>query len=44
MKNHSDLTFITNEQNQSLLEEFKVLIKDASSNYHIKIPLKDIEV
>ena len=28
MANHSDLTFITNEQNQSLLERFKVLIKD----------------
>ena len=28
MKNHSDLTFITNETNQNLLERFKVLIKD----------------
>lgn len=28
MANHSDLTFITNEHNQSLLERFKVLIKD----------------
>jgi superfamily II DNA or RNA helicase/HKD family nuclease len=26
--NHSDLTFITNEKGQSLLERFKVLIKD----------------
>ena len=28
MTNHSDLTFITNENGQSLLERFKVLIKD----------------
>ena len=28
MKNHSDLTFITNEKDQNLLERFKVLIKD----------------
>ncbi len=28
MTNHSDLTFITNENNQNLLERFKVLIKD----------------
>ena len=28
MANHSDLTFITNEKNQSLLERFKVLIRD----------------
>ena len=28
MANHSDLTFITNEQDQTLLERFKVLIKD----------------
>ena len=26
--NHSDLTFITNEKDQNLLERFKVLIKD----------------
>ncbi len=30
MANHSDLTFITNEQGQNLLERFKVLIKDSS--------------
>ena len=28
MKYHSDLTFITNEKDQNLLERFKVLIKD----------------
>ena len=28
MTRHSDLTFITNEKNQNLLERFKVLIKD----------------
>lgn len=28
MPNHSDLTFITNERGQNLLERFKVLIKD----------------
>lgn len=28
MVNHSDLTFITNEKGQNLLERFKVLIKD----------------
>lgn len=28
MTNHSDLTFITNERGQNLLERFKVLIKD----------------
>ena len=28
MTKHSDLTFITNEKNQNLLERFKVLIKD----------------
>lgn len=28
MTNHSDLTFITNEKGQNLLERFKVLIKD----------------
>ena len=28
MKNHSDLSFITNERDQSLLERFKVLIQD----------------
>ena len=28
MTNHSDLTFITNEEGKSLLERFKVLIKD----------------
>ena len=28
MANHSDLTFITNEKGQNLLERFKVLIKD----------------
>lgn len=28
MANHSDLTFITNEKEQNLLERFKVLIKD----------------
>ncbi len=28
MSNHSDLTFITNEKGQNLLERFKVLIKD----------------
>lgn len=28
MPNHSDLTFITNEKGQNLLERFKVLIKD----------------
>jgi superfamily II DNA/RNA helicase/HKD family nuclease len=28
MTNHSDLTFITNENGQNLLERFKVLIKD----------------
>ena len=28
MSNNSDLTFITNEENQNLLERFKVLIKD----------------
>ena len=28
MANHSDLTFITNERGQNLLERFKVLIKD----------------
>ena len=28
MNNHSDLTFITNEKDQNLLERFKVLIKD----------------
>ena len=28
MANHSDLTFITNEKGRSLLERFKVLIKD----------------
>ena len=28
MANHSDLTFITNEKGQTLLERFKVLIKD----------------
>lgn len=28
MMNHSDLTFITNEKGQTLLERFKVLIKD----------------
>lgn len=30
MTNHSDLTFITNEKGQSLLERFKVLIKDTA--------------
>ncbi|SDC06733.1 hypothetical protein SAMN05660835_00250, partial [Desulfurella multipotens] len=29
MQSSSDLTFITNENNQSLLDRFKVLIKDA---------------
>lgn len=29
MGNHTDLTFITNEQGKNLLERFKVLIKDA---------------
>ena len=29
MANHSDLTFITNEKGQNLLERFKVLIEDA---------------
>ena len=28
MANHSDLTFITNEKGQNLLERFKVLVKD----------------
>ncbi len=28
MKNHSDLTFITNERGKNLLDRFKVLIKD----------------
>jgi len=28
MSNNSDLTFITNEKGQNLLERFKVLIKD----------------
>ena len=28
MTDHSDLTFITNEKGQNLLERFKVLIKD----------------
>src|SRR3989344_3419687 len=28
MANNSDLTFITNEKNQNLLERFKVLIRD----------------
>src|SRR3990172_12853175 len=28
MANHSDLTFITNEKGQTLLERFRVLIKD----------------
>ena len=28
MANHSDLTFITNERGQNLLERFKVLSKD----------------
>ena len=28
MTNHSDLTFITNEKDENLLERFKVLIKD----------------
>lgn len=28
MSNHSDLTFITNDEEQNLLERFKVLIKD----------------
>ena len=28
MTTHSDLTFITNEKGQNLLERFKVLIKD----------------
>ena len=30
MANHSDLTFITNEKGQNLLERFKVLIKDTA--------------
>ncbi len=35
MANHSDLTFITNERGQNLLERFKVLIKVLLS-FHIQ--------
>jgi hypothetical protein len=30
MKMNSDLTFITNEKNQTLLDRFRVLIKDTN--------------